>query len=74
LMSNHVHLVAVPEEPQSLAMTLRRTHGVTLCTSIPAVIAWDTIGRVGSIPARLMKRICGRPFVMGNAIPFGLRL
>jgi putative transposase len=27
LMSNHVHLVAAPEEPQSLAIALRRTHG-----------------------------------------------
>ena len=27
LMSNHIHLVAIPEEPQSLAMALRRTHG-----------------------------------------------
>jgi putative transposase len=26
-MSNHIHLVATPEEPQSLAMALRRTHG-----------------------------------------------
>ena len=27
LMSNHIHLVAIPDEPQSLAMALRRTHG-----------------------------------------------
>ena len=27
LMSNHIHLVATPEEPQSLAIALRRTHG-----------------------------------------------
>lgn len=27
LMTNHIHLVAVPEEPQSLAVALRRTHG-----------------------------------------------
>jgi putative transposase len=27
LMSNHIHLVAIPEEPQSLATALRRTHG-----------------------------------------------
>jgi putative transposase len=27
LMSNHVHLVAVPEEPDSLAVALRRAHG-----------------------------------------------
>jgi putative transposase len=26
-MSNHIHLVAIPEGPQSLAMALRRTHG-----------------------------------------------
>ncbi len=26
LMSNHVHLVLVPEEPESLAVALRRTH------------------------------------------------
>jgi putative transposase len=26
-MSNHIHLVAIPEEPQSLATALRRTHG-----------------------------------------------
>src|SRR6185312_8529253 len=27
LMSNHIHLVAVPDEPQSLGIALRRTHG-----------------------------------------------
>ena len=27
LMSNHVHLVAIPEEPQALGIALRRTHG-----------------------------------------------
>jgi putative transposase len=27
LMPNHIHLVAVPEEPDSLAIALRRTHG-----------------------------------------------
>ncbi len=27
LMSNHIHLVAIPEEAQSLAIALRRTHG-----------------------------------------------
>ena len=27
LLSNHIHLVAVPEEPSSLAIALRRTHG-----------------------------------------------
>ena len=27
LMSNHIHLVAVPEEEDSLAVALRRTHG-----------------------------------------------
>jgi len=27
LMSNHIHLVAIPEEPQALAVALRRTHG-----------------------------------------------
>jgi putative transposase len=27
LMSNHVHLVAIPEEPQSLGLALRRAHG-----------------------------------------------
>ncbi len=27
LMSNHVHLVVVPDEPASLAVALRRTHG-----------------------------------------------
>jgi len=26
LMDNHIHLVAVPEEPESLAVTLRRAH------------------------------------------------
>jgi putative transposase len=26
LMSNHIHLVLIPEEPQSLAVALRRTH------------------------------------------------
>ena len=27
LMPNHIHLVAIPEEPDSLAIALRRTHG-----------------------------------------------
>jgi putative transposase len=27
LMSNHIHLVAIPEEAESLAVALRRTHG-----------------------------------------------
>jgi putative transposase len=27
LMPNHIHLVAVPDEPDSLAVALRRTHG-----------------------------------------------
>ncbi|MBI4893626.1 MAG: transposase [Acidobacteria bacterium] len=27
LMPNHIHLVAVPEEPEGLAVALRRTHG-----------------------------------------------
>jgi putative transposase len=27
LTSNHIHLVAIPDEPQSLATALRRTHG-----------------------------------------------
>jgi putative transposase len=26
LMSNHIHLVVIPEEPQSLAVAMRRTH------------------------------------------------
>ena len=26
-MLNHIHLVAVPEQPDSLAICLRRTHG-----------------------------------------------
>ncbi len=26
LLSNHIHLVAVPEEPASMAVALRRTH------------------------------------------------
>lgn len=27
LMSNHVHYVAIPEQPDSLALTLKNTHG-----------------------------------------------
>ncbi|HEX4810239.1 MAG TPA: transposase [Bryobacteraceae bacterium] len=27
LMPNHIHLIAIPEEPHSLAIALRRTHG-----------------------------------------------
>jgi len=27
LMSNHIHLVAIPDEPESLAVSLRRAHG-----------------------------------------------
>jgi len=57
LMSNHIHLVAIPDEPQSSPWRCAALMAVTLYTSTRAAIGWDIFGRIASIPALSTKRI-----------------
>jgi putative transposase len=51
LMSNHVHLIAVPRAPDALAQTLKHTHGRYASYGTPASRPPATFGRDDSIPA-----------------------
>ena len=50
-MSNHVHLIAVPQRADSLAVLLRRVHGRTHNTTTRALGGRATYGRIASSPA-----------------------
>ncbi|WP_394766542.1 transposase [uncultured Paludibaculum sp.] len=65
LMSNHIHLIAVPHEVPVLAEVMQRVHGRygTVSERSPGVIV-GTSGRTGSILVRWAHRICGRPCAM----------
>jgi REP element-mobilizing transposase RayT len=51
LMSNHVHLVAIPGRQESLAILLRRVHGDMRNTTTRAAGAQDIFGRIAFLPA-----------------------
>ena len=61
LMTNHVHLVLVPGQPDSLEVLLRRDTAATPRWSIPGGCAAATCGRTGTSPARFPKAICAAP-------------
>ena len=56
LMTNHVHIVAIPEEAKSLASTLRHAHSRFAQTGIRCRGETDICGRIGSTRARWMRR------------------
>jgi len=61
LMSNHVHLVAVPRKADVLARALEETHGRLLPTGTHSTTRRGMFGRAGTIPAPWMNPICGKP-------------
>jgi putative transposase len=68
LMTNHVHLVVVPEHENSLARTFGRTHAEYAQALNPPRNAAGIYGRAASSPVRWMPRIGRTPCVMSNSI------
>jgi len=73
LMTNHVHLVAVPERLDGLALALgaapRPSARLGVQHAMPAAStaatgAADTCGKTASTPVRWDRRICGAPCSM----------
>jgi len=70
LLSNHVHLIVIPRKADSLALTLKHTHGRyatywnirPISAMPPAVMS----GRGDFTPAPWILRICGLPCDMLN--------
>ena len=52
LMTSHIHLIAIPRCPDSLAKALGQTIGAAPSASIVSTAAADTSGRTSSIPVR----------------------
>ena len=60
LMSNHIHLIAVPEREDSMARTLGRTNIVTmLVTGTHAEAVVGMFGKRGTSPAHWKKSMSG---------------
>ena len=59
-MSNHVHLIAVPERLDSLAVLLRRVHGRYAQYYNTRSARTATYGRIASSPACSSGTIFGR--------------
>jgi len=66
LMSNHVHLVAVPRTAQALSLALHIPTDATPPTATRVSIPAGTCGREGSILARSMRLICGPRSAMSS--------
>jgi len=60
LMSNHVHLIAIPHTPQALSQSLKQAHG----RYAAYWNAQQSYGRGDSIPVLWMSRICGQGCAM----------
>jgi REP element-mobilizing transposase RayT len=61
LMSNHVHLVAVPRKPDGLAQALKQDTDAMLRTATPLTNRAGVCGKDAIIPVRWMNRIFGKP-------------
>ena len=72
LMSNHVHLIAIPRKTDGLAQALKQTHG--RCASYWNVSHQSSgmFGKDDIIPAHWTQRISGRHCAIPNSIPCGL--
>ena len=66
LMSNHVHLIAIPHQSDDLSLALRHTHGRMLRIGTRVTDPVDMYGRGGIIPVHWIRRTCGRPYVTRN--------
>ena len=60
LMSNHVHVIAVPEKGDVLARALKETHGRFASYWNALHHSTGMFGRAGIIPALWMNTICGK--------------
>jgi len=69
LMTNHLHLVAIPSTEEGLQRVLKPLHMRN--ESIGCAAGRGTCGKGVFSRRRWMNRICGRRFVMSNAIPCG---
>ena len=66
LMSNHVHVVAIPHRAEGLAAAFHQVMGVTRRTGMWPTPAAGTCGKGGFIPARWRRATCGRRCAMRN--------
>jgi len=70
LMTNHVHLVVVPQREDSLAKALRDAHTVyAMRGPTPPRGNRAMSGKAGSTRTRLMNRTCGRLCATSSATP-----
>ena len=60
LMSNHVHLIAIPNKANVLGLALKDAHGGMLPTGTRCVAVAVTFGRAGIIHALWMSPTSGR--------------
>lgn len=67
LVTNHIHLIAIPDEEDSLWRCLQRVHGRYAQYLNARAAAPGTYGRTGSIPARSTRYTCGRRWDMSSA-------
>jgi hypothetical protein len=70
LMSNHIHLIAVPQNKDALARSLKQHMADSPLTGMQSTIPAGMCGRGATIPALLTRRISGKPCAMPNSIRY----
>ncbi len=70
LMSNHIHLVATPQRPDSMARTLARTHLDYARYRKSWNVAAGISGRLASSPVLWMTNTFGEPWRIPSGTPF----
>jgi hypothetical protein len=68
LMSNHIHLIAIPHKVDDLAQALKQTHGGMLPTGMRLTNRSDTSGNGDITLARWTSRTSGRRCAIPSSI------
>ena len=71
LMSNHVHLIVVPQRAEAMGLALRHAHGRYASYLNARHGSSGQSGRAGIIRAHLTPATCGPRFATQNATRFG---